>query len=106
MIDEEAVLIYEINGKDEDGFPVASTERVGVYVREKTATRTEFYEAYRSGITVSMVFEIRQEDWELTRHTTANGKKAYATRIEYDGGTYDIVRAWKNDKSMIELVCK
>lgn len=105
-VDEEAVLIYTAYGKDDDGFPVEQTEEVSVYVREKSATRTEFYEALRSNITVAEVFEIRQEDWNLTRHLTANGKIAYADRIRYDGATYDIVRAFKNDKSMIEVTCK
>ena len=105
-MDEKAVLIYTTHGKDADGFPVEQTEEVGVYVREKSATRTEFYEALRSNITVAEVFEIRQEDWNLTRHITANGKAAYADRIRYDGAVYDIIRAFKNDKSMIEVVCK
>lgn len=105
-VDEEAVLIYTTYGKDEDGFPVERTEEVDVYVREKSATRTEFYEALRSNITVSEVFEIRQEDWNLTRHLTDNQKVAYADKVRYDGAVYDIVRAFKNDKSMIEVICK
>ena len=104
-VNEEAVLIYTVNGKDADGFPVAQNEELTVFVREKSATRTEFYEAARAGIAVSMVFEIRQEDWNLTKHITANGNPAFASKVRYDGGTYDIVRAYRNDKSMIELIC-
>lgn len=104
-MNEEAVLLYVTNGKNENGFPVQIREQFPVFVREKSATRTEFYEAFRSGITVARVFEIRLEDYNLTEHTTANGKKAYATQIVYDGGTYDIVRAYRKDKAMIELVC-
>ena len=102
---EEATLLYVTNTKDSDGFPVEHTESVTVSVREKSATRTEYYEALRAGKTVSMVLEVRQEDWELTRHQSENGRKAYATRAEYDGDVYDIVRTYKNDKSMIELIC-
>lgn len=105
-MDEEAILIYTTNGQDDDGFPVETTEEVTVYVREKSATRTEFYEAMRSNIAVSAVFEIRQEDWRKTRHITANGKVAFADRLRYEGAVYDIVRAFKNDKSMIEVTCK
>ena len=105
MIDELAVLIYVTNGKDADGFPIETEERIPVYVREKSASRTEFYESLRSGITASEMFEVRLEDWLLTRHITTNGKAAYATRIEYDGVMYDIIRAYKNDRSMVELTC-
>lgn len=105
MVDEQAVLIYITHGKDEDGFPIETEERTEVFVREKSATRTEFYESLRSGITASEMFEVRLEDWLLTRHITDNGKAAYATRIEYDGATYDIIRAYKNDRSMVELTC-
>ena len=32
-------------------------------------------------------------------------KKEYASQIEYDGAVYDIVRTYKSDKSMIEIIC-
>ena len=102
---EEATLLYVTNVRDADGFPVEKTERITVYVREKSATRTEYYESLRAGQTVSLVLEVRQEDWEQTRHKSENGHKAYATKAEYDGDVYDIVRTYKNDKSMIELIC-
>ena len=105
-MDEEAILLYTVNDKDDDGFPIETVKKTNVYVREKSATRTEYYEALRSGITVSMVLELRQEDWNQTKHISKNGKAAYADRVIYDGATYDIVRAFKDNKSMIELICK
>lgn len=103
-MDEEAKLLIITNGKDEDGFPVEKTQEIPIYVREKSATRTEFYEALRSRISIKTVLETRLEDWELSAHVVA-GKKEYATQIEYDGSVYDIVRTYKNDKSMIEIIC-
>lgn len=103
-MDEEAKLLIIINEKDEDGFPIEKRKEIPVYVREKSATRTEFYEALRSGISIKTVLETRLEDWELSAHMVA-GKKEYATQIEYDGSVYDIVRTYKNDKSMIEIIC-
>lgn len=105
MTTEQAVLIYVTNGHDDDGFPIEHTEEKTVFVREKSATRTEYYESLRAGQTVSLVLEVRLEDWELTRHKTSNGRKAYATKAKYDGDVYDIIRTYKNDKSMIELIC-
>lgn len=103
-MDEEAKLLIVTNDKDEDGFSIEKKTEIPIYVSEKSATRTEFYEALRSGITIKIVLETRLEDWELSAHMIG-GKKEYATRIEYDGSLYDIVRTYKNDKSMIEIVC-
>lgn len=103
-MNEDAKLLIITNGKDADGFPIEEKREIPIYVREKSATRTEFYEALRSGISIKTVLETRLEDWELSAHMIA-GKKEYATQIEYDGSVYDIVRTYKNDKSMIEIIC-
>ena len=104
MTNESCVLVYAITGKNENGFPVETRRTTEVCCREKSVTRTEFYNAHREGFSVSLVLEVRQEDWELTKHM-ANGKRAYATKVLYDGGEYDIVRTYRNDKSMIQLMC-
>lgn len=103
-MDEEARLIIVTNGKDKAGFPVEQKEEIPVFVSEKSAVRTEFYEALRSDITIRKVLEMRQEDWELSAHMSG-GKKAYASRIQYDGAEYEIIRTYKNDKSKIEVIC-
>lgn len=103
-MDEDAKLLIVKNGKDKDGFPVKETQEIPIYVKEKSATRSEFYEALRSNIRVKMILETRQEDWELSAHIVGE-KKEYASKIEYDGAVYDIVRTYKSDKSMIEIVC-
>lgn len=102
---ETAELIYVVHSQDADGFPTDTEQAIKVYVREKSVKRTEFYEAMRSGIVASIVFEVRQEDYDQTAHVTENGKRAYASKIRYDGAVYDIVRAYRNDRSMIELTC-
>lgn len=103
-MDEEAVLLLVVNEKDADGFPKENKERIPVFVEEKSATRSEFYEALRSGINIKLVLELRQEDWELSSRMES-GKKHYATQIEYDGDIYNIVRTYKSDKAKIELIC-
>jgi SPP1 family predicted phage head-tail adaptor len=103
-MDEEAKMLIVTNEKDEDGFPVEKKQEIEIFVREKSATRAEYYEALRSGITIKIVLETRQEDWELSAHMVA-GKKQYATQIEYDGSIYDVVRTYKNDKSLMEIIC-
>lgn len=103
-MNEEADLVYVTQQKNANGFPVEVTTKTHVYCREKSVTRTEFYDAHRAGFTLSLVLEVRQEDWELTKHTV-NGKRVYATKVIFDGGAYEIVRAYRNDKSMIQLMC-
>lgn len=103
-MDEEAKLLIVTNSKDSDGFAIEKRGEIPIYVREKSVTRTEFYEALRSGITIKTVLEVRAEDWEQSAHMVS-GKKEYATQIEYDGCLYDIVRTYRNDKAMIELIC-
>ena len=105
MQSETCTLVYVTNEKNENSFPVQITETVEVFCREKSAVRTEFYDALRSGIKIALVLEIRPEDWELTGHRDTNGKKQYATKVIYDGGTYDIVRAYRNDKSLMQIIC-
>lgn len=103
-MNEEAKLLVVTNTKDEDGFPIEKKSEIPIFVREKSATRTEFYEALRSGVSIKTVLETRLEDWEQSAHIVA-GKKEYATQIEYDGSVYDIVRTFRNDKAMIEIIC-
>lgn len=103
-MDEEAKLLIVKNDKDADGFAVAEKQEISIFVREKSATRAEFYTALRADIQIKTVLETRQEDWELSAHMVGK-KKEYASQIEYDGSVYDIVRTYKNDKSMIEIIC-
>ena len=103
-MNDEAKLLVITNAKDKDGFAVEERREIPIYVNEKSATRTEFYEALRSNIQIKTVLETRQEDWELSAHMVS-GKKQYATQIEYEGSVYDIVRTFRNDKSMIEIIC-
>lgn len=103
-MNEEAKLLVVTNAKDEDGFQIEKKREIPIFVREKSATRAEFYEALRSGVSIKTVLETRLEDWEQSAHMVA-GKKEYATQIEHDGSVYDIVRTFRNDKAMIEIMC-
>jgi len=102
---ENAELVVIQNGKDADGFPIQTTTKKKVFVREKSANRAEFYEALRSGVTVRTILEVRQEDYDDAT-LTVDGKRLCPSQIEYDGETYSIVRAYKPGKSMIELTCR
>lgn len=103
-MDYEGILAWEETGKDEDGFPQTIQHKTSVYLREAAVKRAEAYEAMRTGVNLTAVFRVRLEDWEETRHIN-NGKPAYAEKVVIDGAEYDIVRAYKPDKFMVELTC-
>ena len=98
-------LTWEEMTKDGDGFPKAVAHTVEACVlKEKSITRAETYDSMRAGVSVKTTLEIRQEDWEETRHLV-NNKPEYARKAYYDGCEYDIVRNYKVGKSKIEIVC-
>lgn len=102
---ETATLLWnEKTGKDQDGFPKEEWKEIEVFVREKSVKRAEAYEAMRSGVDVSLVLEVRAEDWEMSAHMI-DGKKEYARKVRYDSGLYNIIRTWKDGKSKVELTC-
>ncbi len=103
MFKDIANLVYVIEKNDSDGFPIKSEVKTEVFVDKKSIKRSEFYTAMQVGMKPSIAFEIRPEDWELSRHIEKN-KVLYAQKIEFDGGTYDIIRTYE-DGSMVELVC-
>ncbi len=101
----EATLITEITTKDSGGLPYKeNAKETVIFAEEKSAVRSEFYEAMRAGLSVKTTFEARQEDFELSAQETDAGK-VYATKLEYDGTVYDIIRTYKKGKSKIEIVC-
>lgn len=104
MFKDIAKLIYITTTQDDDGFDIESDTVIEVFVNKKSVTRSEFYTAMQSGIKPSIVFELRTEDWELSRHNIEE-KVLYAEKVEYDSGTYDIIRSYEKGESMIELTC-
>lgn len=102
---ETCNLLVIRNVKDPDGFPSERVTRYeDVYVlKEKSVRATEFYEAKALDLSPRLQLELRQEEWERTEHIV-DGIKEYASKVEYDGGTYDVVRYYKRNKSTIEII--
>ncbi len=95
-----ASLIYYqvVNGE-------AVETKLEIFVNKKSVARQEFYASYQIGVTPTCIFEMRIEDFELTK-TIEEGtnKPLYATRILYDGAIYDIIRTYEKS-GMIEITC-
>lgn len=101
----DAKLIWCRTEKNKNGFPVEMDECVEVFATEKEIARSEFYEAMRNGIAVKKILEVRTEDFELSRHTDKNNRLQYASKVEFEGETYKIIKTYGKGKSKIELTC-
>lgn len=105
MYKDIANLLFVTRGYDSEGFEKEVETKIEVFVNKQSVKRSEFYTAMQSGVTPTIAFELRIEDWELSR-TIVDGKAKYAEHIEYDGAKYRIVRAFEKDNSIVELTCE
>lgn len=101
--DEEITLITVIPEETE-----IKEKRIGVFATRISTTRSEFYEAYRSGLDAKWIFSLNHDDYELSRDIIESGTEAFATMIEYNGATYEVIRVFWDGKgdSDVELVVK
>ena len=105
----ELVTVLEIT-EDDSGFCTSEeTAKTEIFAGIKSVGRTEYYEALRSGIEAKIIFLVDMDDFKLSeRMIEVDGvqKKVSATRIIYDGTTYLIVRAYRNNFGMLEITCR
>ena len=104
MFKDIANLITTTIGEDADGYPSNTEVKQEVFVNKKSVKRSEYYAAMQSGMKPEIVFELRIEDFELTKQII-DDKAVYADTVEYDGAKYGIIRTYSPSDSMIELVC-
>lgn len=97
-------LLKSIKGKDADGYDSEITTETEVFLEKKSVRRTEHYSAMQAGMKPSVIFRLRLPDYELTR-SVENGKETFATKVQYDGVVYDILRVYAEDTEYIELTC-
>lgn len=101
--DEEITLITVIPKENE-----IQEKEIPVFATRISTTRTEFYEAYRSGLDARWIFSLNNEDYLLSREIIEEKTEVFATIIEYNGARYDVVRVFWDGKgdSDIELVVR
>lgn len=90
----EATLVKEEKTVNENGYKTIKETRREVFANEKSATRSEFYQAKQAGDKIAFVLEVRGADYE--------GE----TRVEYGGRPYEVVRAYTATGEIFELNCK
>lgn len=77
-----------------------------VYVNKKSVSRQEFYASYQVGVNLSCIFELRTEDYEMTKLIEdGTNRPMYATKIKFENCVYDIVRSYDKPNGMTELTC-
>lgn len=92
------------NVKDAQGFPQKRVTEFDAYVmKEESVRHTEFYEASALDITPRFQLSLRVEEWNRSEHMV-DGVKEYASEVEYDGSIYTVVRTFKKNKSVIQVV--
>lgn len=95
---ETCILISIELGTDDAGFPKEiETRTEELYCSEKSVNYREYYDAIRTNINPKIILVLRVEDWELSAHIV-NSKKEYASKVEYDGCVYDVVRSFTSEK--------
>lgn len=86
-------LIAETTTQDADGYQRTTETAAEVYANVKSVKRSEFYEALRSGITETIVFEIFAHDYDKQR------------LIDYGGTRYKVERVYQTTLDRVELTC-
>ena len=112
MNDKLITLITVLSEKrDSSGFKTGEdTHCVEIFAEEKSVGRAEHYEARRSAMEVSIILSVNPEDFLLSvaEITLRDGKtkKVKASKVEYEGTQYQIIRTYKTKAGMLEMTCK
>lgn len=102
------ITVLEIE-KDSGGFKTGEkSASIEIFADIKSVNRAEHYEALRSGVKASVIFEVNQDDFELAdKNVEVNGKKQRicASKVSCGNRMYRIIRTYKNRSGMLELTC-
>ncbi len=87
---------------DADGYPQAVTpKKTRVYADKKSATRSEYWQAMKSGLQASIVYAVNVAEYDAA----ADNNHA-PEHVEDNGTTYKIVRTYQTQLDIIELTCE
>ena len=97
--------IITIITKIPDGINVVE-RRTETFAERLSATRQEFYAAYKRGLYPREVFKVDRMEYESCIEADSANKPYYPTDIIYDGMNYQIIRAYSiNHGHETELTC-
>lgn len=104
----ELINLITVIGEERDGRGFLKGEEVKkteVFAEIKSAARSEFYEALRSGRKASIICCVDSDDYAMADEMV-NGRKKHASRLEYEGITYRIIRDYKLTGNDVEITCE
>jgi len=90
--DAEVNLCKVVKGYS-GGFPTETETKTAVWADVQSVKRQEFYAAQSAGVQADIVFVVNTLDFD--EHT----------RVEHDGKTYEIKRAYQTGLDHVELTC-
>lgn len=93
MFSEVIELIDIIHEVDEYGFETNTEIKTEVFANKKSIRSSEFYESQKLGYKLSLMFEVRVEEFESQEY------------ILYENEKYKIERTYQKNAEIIELVC-
>jgi hypothetical protein len=87
-------LVVVTISKDADGYDVNTETKAQVFCSVNTgAVRSEFYEALKAGVKLSITVEVWQDDYNN------------ATMLDFDEKRYKIERVYPTGHGTLELTC-
>lgn len=96
-------LISVEDSKDSDGYPIATETAREVFCSVcDGVVRSEFYEAYKAGITASATIELWQDDYFDAWPKGYNNDRL----IEQDGVRYKVIRQYPTGYGTLECSCQ
>lgn len=93
MFSEVIELIDVIHEVDGYGFETNTEIKTEVFANKKSIRSSEFYESQKLGYKLSLMFEVRVEEFESQEY------------ILYENEKYKIERTYQKNAEIIELVC-
>lgn len=93
MMNDIINLISVARTEDSDGYFTDTETMEQVFCNVKSVSRTEFYEAYKAGLSLALSIEMWNDEYA--------GQK----EIEYNNKRYRVERTYMKDRQTIELNC-
>lgn len=103
MYNQEIELVYYTREKNGKGVSVPTEVAVGVWADFASAGRQEAYYAMQNNIEGIILFLLREEDWNLCKHTV-DGHSKFAEKIRYSGELFDFIKSFTKN-GVTEVTC-
>lgn len=108
IVRNEVIKLITVTGsvKNANGFATEEqVEECEIFAEVKSVGRTEYYEALRSGVKTSLIFDVYPDDFDMGR-IVRDGKTYRPSKVLHDNVEYRIVRTYRKSIDSMELTCE